>query len=292
MKTKNMSLFSISKSLLHVGLMVGAMLSFAHSQAFIQAESFSTQQGTQLTSDRTSVGFIEEGDFIGFTSFTLPSQFDSIEISLAVPASANDSVDRIILTIGSPEGLKLAFLTPSATSGWDDFQVQTFNAGALSVYAGQTLDFYFTFEGNGFISDIDSFRFIDSTLVTTEAEDYTDQSGTQLTSGGTAVGFIQAGDYFGFEDFVLPQNFNSVDISLALDSTAVDANDRIILTLGGPQGLKLAFLTPSATSGWSDFQIQTFNAGALNAYAGQTIDLYFTFEGTGFICDIDSFKFF
>jgi hypothetical protein len=268
--------------------------SFRIVPARTQAENYDVQSGTQLTGGGTAVGYINAGDYIGFLNYQLPDSFDDVEIVLAVPESANDPDDRIILTLGGPDGLKLAYLIPSPTGGWSDFQVQRFNAGALNAYAGNTIDLYFTFEGTGFVVDIDSFRFIPTPPAEpplTEAENYDVQSGTQLTGGGTAVGYINAGDYIGFLNYQLPDSFDDVEIVLAVPESANDPDDRIILTLGGPDGLKLAYLIPSPTGGWSDFQVQRFNAGALNAYAGNTIDLYFTFEGTGYIVDIDSFRF-
>ena len=267
-------------------------------QEWIEAEDYSDQSGTQLTSGGTAVGYIQAGDHFGFADVTLPETFDSIEISLSVPAGANDPDDRIILTWGGPDGLKLAYLSPSPTGGWRDFQSQVFNAGALSVYGGNTADFYFTFEGSGYIVDIDKFRFVDSSNPTIEGENYDDQSGTRLTNGGQAVGYIQAGDYMGYE-LTLPDEFDSIEITLAVPFWASDPDDRIILTWGGAEGLKLAYLQPTPTLGWLDFQTQVFNAGALPIYAGSYSGapgpgsgFYLTFEGSGYIVDIDSFRFF
>lgn len=148
--------------------------------------------------------------------------------------------------------------------------------------------FFFNFQGSGYIADIDAFRFIK------EAEVYSSQSGTQLVKNGKAVGFIQAGDYIGYENFTFPDEFDMVEINLAVPQAANDPNDRIILTIGDPQGLKLAYLIPNATGGWNSYQKQQFNVGALRAagYEGSTVDFYLTFEGTGFVVDIDSFHFY
>lgn len=109
-----------------------------------------------------------------------------------------------------------------------------------------------------------------------EAEAFDVQSGTQLVQQGAAVGYINAGDYFGFNNYELPASFDSIEVDLAVDPNASNSNDAIVLTWGGRFGLKLAYLYPQSTGGWNNYETQTFPAGALRAaYAGNTGSLFF-----------------
>ncbi|NBB79489.1 MAG: carbohydrate-binding protein [Verrucomicrobia bacterium] len=270
-----------------IAIIASAMLFFvsAFGQSGAEAENYTNEFGTQLTQGGEAVGYINAGDYLGFDNFFLPPEFDSIEIDLAISPGASNPDDRIILTVGGQAGLKLASLKPASTGGWNNFETQTFNASVVSIYGGNTVDFYFNFEGSGYIADLDAFRFIK------EAENYDAQSGTQLVENGDAVGYINAGDNFGYNDFTLPDDFDTIEINLAVPAYQNNSDDRIILTWGGPQGLKLAYLKPNATGGWSNYEKQQFNVGGLEAFAGSTADLYFTFEGTGYIVNIESFRF-
>ena len=117
-----------------------------------QAEDYDSEQGTQLTNNGTSVGFIEDGDYLIFNQV----DFGSGAASVNVQASSATSGGRIEFRLGGVSGTEVGEVVVSNTGSWTNYQAFE---GAVSGAQGLQ-DVYVVFEGgSGFLLDVDSFVF-------------------------------------------------------------------------------------------------------------------------------------
>ena len=115
-----------------------------------------------------------------------------------------------------------------------------------------------------------------------EAEDYSQQSGIQTTSGGSAVGYIEDGDYIMFDNVTFSSAVETLNARVASN------------TSGGTMSIHLNNLNASAvcsvpvsnTGGWTSWVIESA-AGAIPA---GTYGVYARFSG-GYLFDVDWIQF-
>ena len=122
---------------------------------------------------------------------------------------------------------------------------------------------------------------------TIQAEDYDDQNGVRLSNGGTAVGYIQDGDYIGFNNLDFG---NEGGKSITVWASSNTNGGTIEYRLGSPTGDLVGTVDIPNTGGWTSFESFTVNNTAGFIY--NTVDIYLVFRGgSGFLLDIDRFSF-
>lgn len=122
------------------------------------------------------------------------------------------------------------------------------------------------------------------TTSSVQAENYDKQSGIQKSNGGSAVGYINNGDYIVFEDFDY-DGANSVSVQVSSNTTGGTIQFRSGSATGGDL---LGEVTITNTGGWSNFK--EF-AGTIDDDSNNS-DLYLVFKGgDGYLFDVDSFSF-
>jgi hypothetical protein len=127
-----------------------------------QAEHFSTQSGTQAASHSgaeggTSVGFIDNGDWIAFQPYAL----GGVNRFTARVSSAG-SGGTIEIRTGSPTGTLVGSVQVAPTGSWDTFTTVT---TSLSGAPAGTTTVYLVFAGgSGYLLDVDAFTFDNETV--------------------------------------------------------------------------------------------------------------------------------
>ncbi len=116
-----------------------------------------------------------------------------------------------------------------------------------------------------------------------QAENYDGQNGIQISGGGTAVGYIQNGDWIRFEDF----DYDGAS-SVSVRASSGKTGGTIEFRAGGTSGDLLGQVSVINTGGWSNFQDFT---GSISDDSNNS-DLYLVFKGgSGYLFDVDSFSF-
>ncbi len=118
---------------------------------------------------------------------------------------------------------------------------------------------------------------------TIQAENYDAQSGIQKSNGGSAVGYIQNGDWIRFEDF----DYSGAN-SVSVRASSRNSGGTIEFRAGGVNSDLLGTVSISGTGSWTNFQ--NFS-GSINDDSNNS-DLYLVFKGgNGSLFDVDSFSF-
>ncbi|MEM9674182.1 MAG: carbohydrate-binding protein [Bacteroidota bacterium] len=121
----------------------------------IQAENFDDQNGVKLSNGGTAVGFIQDGDYIGFIDLDFGNEGGK---SISVRASSNTNGGTIEYRLGSPTGDLVGTLDIPNTGGWTSFEYFTLNNNAGFIF--NVVDIYLVFRGgNGFLLDVDELIF-------------------------------------------------------------------------------------------------------------------------------------
>ncbi len=128
---------SKSKHLLRVGGGSAAMSGDA-----VEAASYDVQSGVDienLQEGGRDVGYIENGDWIGFQNVDFKDGADAIEFCYASPSGGSS----IEVRLDAPDGTLIGTCAVKNTGGWHDFAT---NTAALEKTTGKH-DLYFVFKG-------------------------------------------------------------------------------------------------------------------------------------------------
>ncbi|WP_204286296.1 carbohydrate-binding protein [Microbispora amethystogenes] len=248
-----------------------------------QAEHFSAQSGIQLA-DHTpaegakTVGYIDNGDWISFTSYNL-----SNATSMTARVSSAASGGTLEVRAGSATGTLLGSAAVASTGSWDTFvNVTVPVSNALSG----TTTLYLVFKGgSGNLFDLDAFTFNTGTSQTVEGEAYTSQSGVQPAghagaSGGYTLGYIDNGDWAAYSQV---NTQGAKNFSARVSSGG--AGGTIQIRSGSQTGTVLGSVNVANTGSWDTF---TTVSTTLTGSASGTLFLTFT-GGTGSLLDVDTF---
>jgi len=255
--------------------------------AVTQAESYSTQSGTQLenTSDTgggQNVGFIAPGDWLAYANvdFGTPTA-TTVTTRRASGATATGTIQY---RLDSTTGPIIASVPVSNTGGWQSWGSVT---ATLSGAATGIHTVYLTFTGSGgdFVN-LNWFQFARAgatrnPYLVNQAESHSSQSGTQTettadTGGGLNVGWIAPGDWLAYAnvDFGTP-TATTVTTRRASGSTATGT---IQYRLDATTGPIIASVPVSNTGGWQSWGSVTTT---LSGSATGIHTLYITFTGSG-----------
>ena len=252
----------------------------------VQAESFTSQSGTQTeaTSDTgggLNVGFIAPGDWLGYgnVDFGSPTA-TSITVRIASGATATGTVQFRLDSITGPV---VGSVAVSNTGGWQSWVSRTTNvSGATGVHP---LFITFTGSGGDFVN-INWFQFargsgLPNAYNVTQAEASSSQSGTMTettsdTGGGLNVGWIAPGDWLAYNGIDFGGTTAvSVTTRIASGSTATGT---IQYRLDSTTGPIIASMAVSNTGGWQSW---TSRVTTLSGSATGVHTLFITFTGSG-----------
>jgi beta-glucosidase len=255
--------------------------------AVTQAESYSTQSGTQVetTSDTgggQNVGFIAPGDWLSYANVDFGTPTATTVTTRR--ASGSTATGTIQFRLDSTTGPIIASVPVSNTGGWQSWGsvTTTLSGSATGVHT-----VYVTFTGTGgdFVN-LNWFQFARSgstrnPYVVNQAESHSSQSGTQTettsdTGGGLNVGWIAPGDWLAYSnvDFGTP-TATTVTTRRASGSTATGT---IQYRLDSTTGPIIASVPVSNTGGWQSWGSVTTT---LSGSATGVHTLYLTFTGSG-----------
>ena len=116
----------------------------SHGKTTCQAAAFDVQYGVDienLQEGGRDVGYIENGDWIGFKNVDFKDGADAIEFCYASPSGGSS----IEVRLGAPDGTLIGSCEMKNTGGWHDFAT---NTAAIEKTTGRH-DLYFVFNGAG-----------------------------------------------------------------------------------------------------------------------------------------------
>jgi beta-glucosidase len=255
--------------------------------AVTQAESYSTQSGTQLetTSDTgggQNVGYIAPGDWLAYSNVDFGTPTASTVTTRR--ASGSTATGTIQYRLDSTTGPIIASVPVSNTGGWQSWGsvTTTLSGSATGVHT-----VYITFTGSGgdFVN-LNWFQFARAAgtrdpYQVMQAESHSSQSGTQTeptsdAGGGLNVGWIAPGDWLAYSnvDFGTP-TATTVTTRRASGSTATGT---IQYRLDSTTGPIIASVPVSNTGGWQSWGSVTTT---LSGSATGVHTVYITFTGSG-----------
>jgi hypothetical protein len=120
----------------------------------VQAESFTSQQGTVLTNDGRSITSFDSGDYLCYPSLTV----DGVE-ALDIVMAAATSGGVFTVRLDSPTGMEISRHTVAATGGANQYVTQPVSLGSVTGSHSLCLK---AESGTG-IANIDSFRLVGNT---------------------------------------------------------------------------------------------------------------------------------
>lgn len=139
---------SRSKHLLRIGG------SAAVSGGAVEAASFDVQYGVDienLQEGGRGVGYIENGDWIGFKNVDFKDGADAVEFCYSSPSGGSS----IEVRLGAPDGTLIGSCEMKNTGGWHDFAT---NTAAIEKTTGKH-DLYFVFKGGeGYLFNLMSWK--------------------------------------------------------------------------------------------------------------------------------------
>ncbi|MDH7445529.1 carbohydrate-binding protein [Aquimarina sp. 2201CG14-23] len=124
----------------------------------IEAEDFCEQSGIQTGTTNSFVGWVNNGDWVQYENVDFGSGANAIEIS----ASSGTSGGTIEIRQGSVSGTLLGTVEVTNTGSFTSWK--TLTAGISPVNGEQDIYFVFT-GGNGYLLDVDWFKFLEDTIV-------------------------------------------------------------------------------------------------------------------------------
>lgn len=190
----------------------------------IEAEDFCEQSGIQTGNTNSFVGWVNNGDWVKYENVDFGSGVNSIEIS----ASSGTSGGIIEIRQGSVSGTLLGTVEVTNTGSFTSWE--TLTASISEINDKQDIYFVFT-DGNGYLFDIDWFKFSKETTTNTCNSPLTNVTPpSNLTSG------INYKYYEGSWNS-LP-NFNSLTpvsagVGSAIDLSNVSSGDNFGLIFDG-----------------------------------------------------------
>ncbi len=125
----------------------------------IQAEDYCDQSGIQANEANTTIGYINNGDWLKFEGIDFSTGASSISASV----SSKSNGGTIAIRQGSTSGTLLGSIPVTNTGSWTNFNTVTANISGASG----TQDIYLVFTGDDdYLLDIDSFQFTKSATTT------------------------------------------------------------------------------------------------------------------------------
>jgi glucuronoarabinoxylan endo-1,4-beta-xylanase len=153
----------------------------------IEAESYNSQSGTQneLCSDtgNRDVGYIENGDWLSFTSL----DFGTGASSFQMHAASNTSGGNIEIRLGSTTGTLVGTCAIGGTGGWHAWTDAT--CSLTTVTGVNTVYLVFT-GGSGYLFNLDSFTFIGGTPAPTAVPTIPPTPGPTAPPGAIKVQYV------------------------------------------------------------------------------------------------------
>jgi acid phosphatase type 7 len=266
----NLNWFELSLASSTVNSSSQANSSTATTTTRIQAESFTSQLGTQTetTTDSgggSNIGFIENGDYAQY-DVNVPSK-GTYKIQLRVASATNGGSISL-----EPANLAATSVNVAGTGGWQTWTTVTVE---IPLNAGtQTLRLNFK-GGSGYLFNLNWFdvTFVSSTSnsARVEAESFTSQSGTQTettsdTGGGSNIGYISKGDFTEYKVNIATTGTYNIQARVASGTNGGTINFLI----------NNAALTSIAVKGTGGWQTWTTLSTTANLSAGdQTLRLNF-----------------
>lgn len=246
----------------------------------LQAETYDVQSGTQLVSGGTVVGWIDDGDYIGFNGVDLGQPKNEVLVRWASDSEVGGGT--VDVRLGSPTGTVAGTFQLGDTDNWADYQEKVVS---LDQLVSGVQDIYFVFVGpptsaQGLFS-IDWIEFTNNAPRLLEAEEFDSQAGGVGTvNGNTSAGPITDGDYI---------SFTGVDLGLIKTEIKVKWSTRTGLDpevavgfeirLGSPTGTLVDTIDLYQSGNWSVEVEDTFT---LSTPVSGTRDLYLVFFGEEF----------
>ncbi len=124
-----------------------------------------------------------------------------------------------------------------------------------------------------------------SAFSTIQAENFCEQSGIQTDAANTKVGWINDGDWIMFEDV----DFDSGAESITIAASSGNSGGTIEIRQGSASGSLLGSVTVNNTGSWNNFE--TYTTDIPNVSGTQNIYLVFKGVGSGYLLDVDYFRF-
>ncbi|GIH05028.1 hypothetical protein Rhe02_30950 [Rhizocola hellebori] len=252
----------------------------------IQAESYTTQSGTQLetttdTGGGQDVGHIAPGDNLAYNLAFGSTSPATVVTRIASGATVSGTIQY---RLDSTTGPIIASVPVSSTGGWQNWISAT---TTLSGSATGDHLVYLTFTGTGgdFVN-INWLQFqagsgMPNAYNVRQAESFSSQSGIQTetttdTGGGQNIGWIAPGDWAAYSnvDFGIPTAL-SVLTRIASGATATGT---IQYRLDSTTGPIIASVAVNNTGGWQAWTTATTN---LSGSATGVHTVYLTFTGSG-----------
>ncbi|MBQ4465139.1 MAG: carbohydrate-binding protein, partial [Oscillospiraceae bacterium] len=130
------------------------LLRISGTSAGIEAESFDVQSGVQTEKCEeggSNVGYIENGDYLGFRNVDFAGGTDSIDFRI----SSNGADAKLEVHLGAPDGKCIGTLNVKGTGGWQKWTTQTCE---IDHTAGNQ-DVYLVFSGeSGYLFNLNWWR--------------------------------------------------------------------------------------------------------------------------------------
>ncbi len=149
----------------------------------IEAESYTSNSGVQpaghaTASGGTTVGYIDNGDWVGYSNFSTAGKN-----SFSARVSSGGPGGTITIRAGSQTGTVLGTVSVPNTGSWDTFQTVT-----TSLNSNASGPLFLTFSGgSGALLDVDTVTLTTGstpTQTTVQGEAFTSQSGVQTAAHG------------------------------------------------------------------------------------------------------------
>lgn len=198
----------------------------------IQAEDYNDQRGIQLSNDSAAVGYIQDGDYIGFTNLDFGNEGGK---SFKVRASSATGGGTIEYRLGSPTGDLVGTVEVPNTGGWTSFETFTVNNGTGFIYNEE--DIYLVFRGgDGFLLDVDWFYFSTEVFAT----------GISITNCPTQ---IELGTTYDFDAEIVPST--TTDQFFQFTGASVNTiSGEYIATSPGTRTVTVTSLSEAAEGGF------------------------------------------
>lgn len=118
---------------------------------YVQAEAYADMDGVQLENAGTTVGYIDENDWLLYQDLDFENGMASITIAAATP----NGTGYIDLVLDSMDGTSIGHFYPEATGGWATFTDQTMNVTSTTGVH----DLYLIARGSQGVCNLDYFSF-------------------------------------------------------------------------------------------------------------------------------------
>ena len=251
----------------------------------IEAESYSSINGEYIkiitTSNGYALGYVLDGDYVVYTNLDFGN---GTTLFKAKVAAANAT--SIEIRVGNSNGLLLGSLSIPSTGSWETYQEMTCNISSISGVNNICLVF------KGYLN-LDNFTFVaastpaPTTVITPtpipirsafyeiQAESCNSLSAANIqaisiSGGGTAVGYIESGNYIVFNNL----DFGNGAASFKTRVSAEEASS-IEIRKGSPTGTVIGTLSVSSTGSWDTYQEMTCSVGNITGVN----DIYFVYSG-------------